>query len=244
VAGRMASVRGQRLPRYRMRRVMVKVHIARPKSGSGRAAFNAHLNYLQRDGVDRDGREGEHYASQEDGIGAREYREKHGQLLRFCRIRISNSADAEDLVQDAFVAVRRAYPDKSTDELRPLLFTTLRNLTLNYLKSGNTKRRQASVELLGSDDRLGCPRSVTPETQLMDAQLLTIAEQAIAAMAPRRREVLKLHRFEQLTYDEIAERLSVSRSTVKKDLADAIAEVAEALARKSGQGVYRPADRK
>ena len=172
------------------------------------------------------------------------YRAQFDQLVRLSRIRTGDAPEAEDLVQDAFVAVRRAYPDKSTDELRPLLFTTLRNLTLNYLKSGNTKRRQASVELLGSDDRLGCPRTVTPETQLMDVQLLAIAEQAIAAMAPRRRDVLKLHRFEHLTYDEIAERLSVSRSTVKKDLADAIAEVAEALARKSGQGVYWPADRK
>ena len=65
---------------------------------------------------------------------------------------------------------------------------------------------------------------------------LAIAEEVIARMAPRSREVLKLHRFEQLTYEEIAERLSVSRSTVKKDLADAMAEIAEALARKSGPG--------
>ncbi|MBU2533709.1 MAG: DUF3363 domain-containing protein [Alphaproteobacteria bacterium] len=76
VAGRMASVRGQRLPRYRMRRVMVKVHIARPKSGAGRAVFNAHLKYLQRDGVDRDGRGGELYTSREDGIGSREFLER------------------------------------------------------------------------------------------------------------------------------------------------------------------------
>ncbi len=55
-------------------------------------------------------------------------------------------------------------------------------------------------------------------------------------MAPRRRAALKLHRFEQLTYDEIAQRLEISRSTVKTDLANAIAEVAEALARKSGGG--------
>tara|TARA_R110002020_G_scaffold83397_1_gene206595 strand:- start:14839 stop:15474 length:636 start_codon:yes stop_codon:yes gene_type:complete len=172
------------------------------------------------------------------------YRAQFHQLVRLSRIRTGDAPEAEDLVQDAFVAVRRAYPDKATDELRPLLFTTLRNLTLNYLKSGDTKRRQASVELLGSDDRLGCSRTVTPETQLMDAQLLTIAEQTIAAMVPRRREVLKLHRFEQLTYDEIGRRLSVSRSTVKKELADAIAEVAEALARKSGQGVDGLVDRK
>jgi RNA polymerase sigma factor (sigma-70 family) len=164
------------------------------------------------------------------------YRAQFDQLVRLSRIRTGDAPEAEDLVQDAFVAVRRAYPDKSPDELRPLLFTTLRNLTLNYLKSGNTKRRQASLELLGRDDRLGCPRTATPETQLMDAQLLAIAEQTIAAMTARRRKVLKLHRFEHLTYEEIAERLSVSRSTVKKDLADAIAEVAEALARKSGRG--------
>ena len=136
----------------------------------------------------------------EDALN-RLFRDYHSQLLRFCRIRTHDAPEAEDLVQDAFVAVRRAYPDKDLDELRPLLFTTLRNLTLNYLKSGNTKRQKTSVDLLGRDDRLGCPR-----------------------------------RFEQLTYEEIAERLSVSRSTVKKDLADAIAEVAEALARKSGPG--------
>ena len=171
----------------------------------------------------------------EDALN-RLFRDNHSPLLRFCQIRTSNAPEAEDLVQDAFVAVRRAYPDKAIDELRPLLFTTLRNLTLNCLKSGDTKRRKASVELLERDDRLGCPRTVTPETQLIDRQLLTIAEQVIAAMAPRRRAVLKLHRFEQLTYDEIAQRLEISRSTVKTDLANAIAEVAEALARKSGGG--------
>lgn len=151
--------------------------------------------------------------------------------------------DAEDLVQDAFLAVRRAYPDKSVDDLRPLLFTTLRNLTLNYLKSGNTRRRQASVELSDMDERLSCPRTVTPETQLIDAELLGIAEQTIAGMAPRRREALILHRLEHLTYDQIAQRLSVSATTVKTDLASAIAEVAEALARADRQSGDRGAGR-
>ena len=72
----------------------------------------------------------------------------------------------------------------------------------------------------------------------MDAQLLALAEEVIAAMAPRRREALRLHRFEGLTYDEIASRLSVSRSTVKSDIADAIAEIAENL---SGTAKRSPA---
>lgn len=65
----------------------------------------------------------------------------------------------------------------------------------------------------------------------MDSQLLELAEQVIAAMPPRKREALRLHRFEDLTYDEIAAHLSVSRSTVKKDIADAVAQIAERLAR-------------
>ena len=159
------------------------------------------------------------------------FRSQHSHLLRFAQIRTGNRAVAEDLVQDAFLAVRRAYPDKGAEDLRPLLFTTLRNLTVNYLKSGDYRRQRASTEISDIEYRLTCERSATPETQVMDAQLLALAEEVIKAMAPRRREVLRLHRFEGLTYDEIASRLSVSRSTVKTDIADAVAEIAERLAR-------------
>lgn len=171
----------------------------------------------------------------EDALN-RLFRDYHSQLLRLCRIHTNDAPKAEGLAQDASLAVRGAYPDKAIDELRPLLFTLLRNLTPNYLKSGNTKRPKTSVDLRGQDNRLGCLRTAKPEIQLMGGQLLAFAEQVIVRMPPRRRDVLKLHRFQQLTYEEIAECVGVSRSTVKKDLADAIAEVAEALARISGPG--------
>ena len=64
----------------------------------------------------------------------------------------------------------------------------------------------------------------------MNAQLLSIAETVIAAMPRRRREALRLHRFEGLTYDEIAKCLSVSATTAKSDVAQAVAEIAAALA--------------
>ncbi len=159
------------------------------------------------------------------------FHESHSQLLRFCRIRISNSADAEDLVQDAFLSVRRAYPDKCIDELRPLLFTALRNLTLDYLKSGYAKQRRSSAEIGDMGEFLACPRSLTPETQLRDAQLLAIVQAALAALEPRKREALLLSRLERLTHKEIAERLSVSPRTVRSDITDAMAVIAKSLAR-------------
>lgn len=157
------------------------------------------------------------------------FRNHYDQLLRFCRGRMRNAADAEDLVQDAFLSVRRAYADKPAEDLRALLFTTVRNLTVNYLKSGRVRHARQSDEIGEVAGRLACQRTPTPEQMVMDAQRLAIAEETIASMKPRKRDALRLHRYEGLTYDEIARRLSVSPTTVKTDIAEAIAEIAENL---------------
>jgi RNA polymerase sigma-70 factor (ECF subfamily) len=167
------------------------------------------------------------------------FRSQYGQLLRFCRMRVRNRADAEDIVQGAFLAARRAYPGKGEDELRPLLFTLVRNRAINHLKSVSRQRRTFGT-LEEAGDRLACARSATPERQVMDAQQLGIVEAVIAAMPERRREALRLHRFDGLTYDEIAARLSVSATTAKTDVAQAVAEIAEGLAR-AGEARQEPA---
>lgn len=157
------------------------------------------------------------------------FRHQYDQLVRFCRARITNPSDAEDLVQDAFLSVRRAYADKPAEDLRALLFTTVRNLSVNYLKSGRIRHARQSEEIGELGDRLACQRTPTPEQMVMDRERLDIAEQTIASMKPRKRDALRLHRYEGLTYDEIARRLSVSPTTVKTDIAEAIAEIAENL---------------
>ncbi len=64
---RQFAFQRQRLAASRMRRVMVKVHIARGVRGGGIGAFRAHVSYIQRDGVDRDGIGGELY-TREGGV--------------------------------------------------------------------------------------------------------------------------------------------------------------------------------
>ncbi|WP_112073948.1 RNA polymerase sigma factor [Hyphomonas sp. GM-8P] len=157
------------------------------------------------------------------------FRCHYEQLLRFSQIRIGKTADAEDLVQDAFLIVARAYPDKEARDLKPLLFTVLRNLTLDYLKSGYAKHRRSSAEIDGMSELFACPRTVTPETQVIDTETLAIAEATIAKLKSRQRQALLLSRFERLTHDEIARRLSVSPRTVRTDIANALAEISKAL---------------
>lgn len=63
---RQFAFQQQRLAASRMRRVMVKVHIARGGRSGSIGAFRAHISYIQRDGVDRDGAGGELYAREGD----------------------------------------------------------------------------------------------------------------------------------------------------------------------------------
>ena len=159
------------------------------------------------------------------------FRAQYNQLVRFCRMRVRNDADAEDIVQSAFLAARRAYPDKGTDELGPLLMTLVRNRMLDFLKSGDRKRQLASVEIRDVADQMACGRTPTPEQLVIDQERLALVDALILGMPPRRRQALLLHRVEGLTHTQIALRLSVSRQTVIIDIAEAVAEVAEGLVR-------------
>lgn len=90
-AGRAAGTRGLqtgRLSRLHMRRVVVKVHIARG-GRSGPGLYRAHLGYLQRDGVDRDGESGVLYDRDSDSVDARGFLERSEQDRHQFRIIVS-----------------------------------------------------------------------------------------------------------------------------------------------------------
>lgn len=159
------------------------------------------------------------------------FRSHYRQLLRFCRMRVADNEEAEDIVQGAFLAARKAYPEKGIEDLRPLLFTLVRNRAVTYLKSGDHRRKLASIEIGQFADAITCQRTTTPEQQVIDAERLALVEALMAKMPARRRQALLLHRVERLTYAEIASRLSVSNQTVNTDIATAVAELAEGLAR-------------
>ncbi|MCI0598582.1 MAG: DUF3363 domain-containing protein [Beijerinckiaceae bacterium] len=73
-ADRLKHLAGQRGPRERMRRVVVKARIVRLKRGSKRA--DAHLRYLRRDGTTREGERGKLYGPETDAADGREFEER------------------------------------------------------------------------------------------------------------------------------------------------------------------------
>ncbi|MEL6996416.1 MAG: DUF3363 domain-containing protein [Pseudomonadota bacterium] len=74
-AARTGGSRHRHLSRAQMRRVIVKVHIARAR-GAVPGLFRAHVSYLQRDAVDREGEGGVLYDRDQEGISPRDFLER------------------------------------------------------------------------------------------------------------------------------------------------------------------------
>ena len=75
-AGLHALSRAGRMERFRMRRVVVKVHIARARTGIGVAAYGRHIHYILRDGVDREGLGGELYGREGERVDGRDFADR------------------------------------------------------------------------------------------------------------------------------------------------------------------------
>jgi len=74
----LASRTPQAFTARHMRRVTVKVHIARSGRAGGMRAFGAHIRYLQRDGAGHDGKEGQLYDRDGEGADGRAFLERSG----------------------------------------------------------------------------------------------------------------------------------------------------------------------
>ena len=135
------------------------------------------------------------------------------------------SAEAlDELTQDVFV---RIWEKRSllagVDSFRNYLFLMTRNVVLNFIRA--LKVRQTIIEL---DDTMSVGHRET-ENELLFKQYYRLALDAMAALSPGRRKILKMSIDEGLTLDEIAARLHISRSAVKNQLYSAMAFVRQYL---------------
>jgi RNA polymerase sigma factor (sigma-70 family) len=138
-------------------------------------------------------------------------------LRRYFRRRVG-PADAEDLVQDVFLAMstRQGEP---VENVEGYLFRIASNLV--------NKRQGREATRAALEAMLETPEGFSPERILMSKQEAAKVLGAIRGLPPRTRQAFIFHRFEEMTYPEIARRLGVSVSAVKQLIARAIRQVTE-----------------
>lgn len=146
--------------------------------------------------------------------------EHHSPLFRFAWRLTGSISDAEDIVQECFLALLR--PDCGFDPartaLRTYLFGAVRNQWLKRLR-----RREPSDAPERPDDR-------TPETLTLQGEVARAVLAAIAKLPDTQREIVLLSHYEQLSLAEIAEITQLEITAVKSRLQRARAALRETLA--------------
>lgn len=132
--------------------------------------------------------------------------------------------DAEDVIQEAFVRFHRAGHDITAPDARPLLFVIARNIQNDRWKS-SVRRPTEDIDTLDAGPRALASEERAADDRLISRQNLAAAAAVIRALPPRTRDVFLLHRFEEMTYRQIADRIGVSVSMVEKHVAEALRQL-------------------
>jgi len=159
-------------------------------------------------------------------------------LYNFARWLARDSNDAEDLVQETYLKALRSFASfQSGTNFRAWIFQILRN---TFLSSRSRLDRRMTTAMESEED--GPELAVdteTPETILMHRSNSQLVQRALGDLPVHYRETLLLCEVEEMSYQEIADILSIPIGTVMSRLARARKAVREAVLSTRGAPLSR-----
>lgn len=154
------------------------------------------------------------------------YAEHGDELRRYLTRRLDSAQIAADLTQETFARLMKASPAEEIDNPRAYLFRIASNLAADHFRSEGFSAR---VDEPAEWDRLP-DDAPGPERTVLAREEVRRLEQAVDKLPPRQREILLMHKFQGLTYTEIASRLGISKNTVMVHMMRALAHCRDHLA--------------
>jgi RNA polymerase sigma-70 factor (ECF subfamily) len=124
-------------------------------------------------------------------------------LLLFARQWTRSAADAEDIVQEAFVKFWRRHHEINN---RALLYATVRSIALDFIRRDKRRARREATVFADADP------AVEPQFEWEDESQSALAA-AVSCLPQDQREVLVLKIWNELTFNEIAGALGISQNT-------------------------------
>jgi RNA polymerase sigma-70 factor (ECF subfamily) len=152
-------------------------------------------------------------------------RARRAEMVRYAGAVSGDEANAEDLVQEAWLRCDRAAQAEPLARPTHLLWRVLRNLSIDRGRRIATENRARDADRNGSrweslpDDRADA------EALLIARQELALIQNVLEALPPRTRAAFELHRFEGAKLHEIAARLHISVTTAHGLVAEAMRRI-------------------
>ena len=156
-------------------------------------------------------------------------------LFSYAESVLQNRFDAQEVVQDALLRAHRALTKQYDEQrcetlaLRPWLFRTVRNLSLNKRRS---KRSQLERPLEEFDDgRIG-PFVGLEGSDLERKQEVELLRRAVALLPVEARELIVLRFMEEMSYGEIAKTIGSTEAALRGKVFRSLTLLREALEKK------------
>jgi RNA polymerase sigma-70 factor (ECF subfamily) len=132
---------------------------------------------------------------------------------------VQNTADAEDIAQEVFIQVINSIHEfKGDSKLSTWLYRITVTKSLDHLRAKKRKKRFAFVQsLFGENNELTAEQStfVHPGVQLENKERAAVLFKALARLPENQKAAFILHKTEGLSYQEVAETLNISVSSVE-----------------------------
>jgi RNA polymerase sigma factor (sigma-70 family) len=139
-------------------------------------------------------------------------------LRNFVRRRVSDAADAEDILQDVLAELVESYRlPQPVEQVGAWLLTVARNRITDFFRK---KRPETFTDAIGEDhddsflDDLLPSSDAGPEAAYARTLLVEEMEEALAELPPEQREVFIAHEIEGRSFKELAAESGVALNTL------------------------------
>ena len=127
---------------------------------------------------------------------------------------------AQNIVQDVFIDLWERKDDLNINAIEPYLFRAVKNQVFKHYQ--NNRFDKTIMEDQFEDYVIDNFASIDPE--LMDS-LYSLLDK----LPEKRKEVLLMYKFQDMSIDQIADELGISKQTVKNQISSALKQLREGL---------------
>ena len=145
------------------------------------------------------------------------YGAHNGWLKSWLTYKLKSAFDADDIAQDTFLRVMGSDALTTLRDPRSFLCTIAKRVMVDLFRRNALEK--AWLEMLAQMPEALAPSPEERESQL---EMLQLIDTMLDGLSGKAREAFLLSQLEGLTYSEIAVKLSVSVSSVKKYVAKAV----------------------
>ena len=141
------------------------------------------------------------------------------QVYSYCYRYTLSRENAEELTHDIFLRLwnTRTYI-KPEQGIKGYLLTVSKNIVFTWLRNVSRKKRlQLELETYFMREH----EELLPQKRIDAVLSLSKLRKALEVLPPKRKVVFEMIRFKDMTYNEVAEQLSISRNAVKDHMVKA-----------------------